>query len=83
MTDALRETNDQLAQLLGERRLFIEKCIEALRECADDLEAEIINRNPSRAGEQEIMKRRRDRDLQPVNNARALISEFEKKGAGE
>lgn len=45
----------------------------ALKDCADDLEAEIVNRNPVRAGEQEIVKRRREHDLSIVRAARAAL----------
>jgi hypothetical protein len=48
--------------------------LEALRECADDLEAEIKGRVGSVALSYPTLKRKFDRDMEPVTKARAALS---------
>lgn len=50
--------------------------VRALRECVDDLEAEIKARNSGDTLDYPTMKARFDRDMEPVTRARAVLDKF-------
>jgi len=51
--------------------------VEALRECADDLEAEVNDRYPpSQMAAYPDQQRKRERDMQPVAEARAALARY-------
>lgn len=60
-----------------------ERAEAALRECADDLEAELRARYEMGSDKKIYMQARFERDMQPVANARAVLAQIEKETGDE
>ena len=67
------KTIDQLIAEIERLRAREAELVEALKECADSLEAEAVASYPDR-DRYAIQRRRYERDMAPVNKARALTA---------
>ena len=70
--DKIVRERDEIEQLRTENAALRE----CLRECADDLEAELDARYRPHDNIHPAMERRYDRDMEPVLRARALLGEL-------
>jgi hypothetical protein len=69
---ALKET---MVDKLGRQQYEIKRLREALKECADDLEAEVEARYSHGIKEHPAMAPKYARDMEPVVKARSLLAE--------
>jgi predicted component of type VI protein secretion system len=74
---AKREARMELGGLLTEAADEIEKLRAALKECADALEAEIMNKYGDWVPKYPRERQKRDQDMEPVKKAYAALGEKE------